>query len=126
VARSGEIGLVLIGADRSVAAGVRRVELHAGEAADAMVRTYERSLAQLADLLRSNPTDLPARVESIQAEAKRLQREIARLRQRLAAGGGVETTEAEVDGVKLMLQAGRCRTAGTAGVCRPGSDPGQR
>ncbi len=104
VARSGEIGLVLIGADRSVAAGVRRVELHAGEAADAMVRTYERSLAQLADLLRSNPTDLPARVESIQAEAKRLQREIARLRQRLAAGGGVETTEAEVDGVKLMLQ----------------------
>jgi alanyl-tRNA synthetase len=104
VQRTGEIGLALVGPDRSVAAGVRRIELHAGESSEAILRTYERTLAQLGELLRSGVAELPARVESLQAELKRLQKELSLLRQRVAAGGQAQLVEADVDGVRLMLQ----------------------
>jgi alanyl-tRNA synthetase len=104
VGRTGEIGMAIIGSDRSVAAGVRRIELHAGEAAERLVRMYERTLSQLGDALRAAPAELPARVESLQGEVKRLQKDVAQLRQRLASGGAVDTDELQVDGVRLMLQ----------------------
>ena len=40
----------------------------------------------------------------MQAEVKRLEKESANLRQRLAAGGGAQLEEADVDGIRLMLQ----------------------
>ncbi len=104
VARTGEIGMAIIGSDRSVAAGVRRIELHAGQAADRLVRMYERTLSQLGEALRAAPAELPARVENLQGEVKRLQKDVAQLRQRLAAGGAIDTDELHVDGVRLMLQ----------------------
>ena len=104
VARTGEIGMAIIGSDRSVAAGVRRIELHTGQAAETQVRMYERTLSQLGAALRAAPAELPARVESLQGEVKRLQKEVAQLRQRLAAGGAIDTDELQVNGVRLMLQ----------------------
>jgi alanyl-tRNA synthetase len=104
VERSGEIGLVMIGADRSVAAGVRRIELLAGDAAELRVRSDERALSQLGEALRAGIGEIPARVEGLQAEVKRLQKELTQVRQRLAAGGSVEVEEADVRGVKLLLQ----------------------
>jgi alanyl-tRNA synthetase len=48
---------------------------------------------------------LPARVAALQAEVKRLEKEAASLRQKLAAGGGgAQLEEADVNGVRLMLQ----------------------
>src|SRR5438094_10258966 len=47
---------------------------------------------------------LPSRVATVQAEVKRLEKEIANMRQRLAAGGGAQLEEADVDGVRLFLQ----------------------
>ncbi|MDQ6885348.1 MAG: alanine--tRNA ligase-related protein, partial [Candidatus Dormibacteraeota bacterium] len=104
VARSGEIGLVLLGSDRSVAAGVRRIELQAGEAAESTVRAHDQALTQLGEALRAGPGALPSRVESLQAEVKRLQKEIVQLRQRVASGGPAELMQADVNGVRLVLQ----------------------
>ncbi len=104
VTRSGEVGFVLLGSDRSVAAGVRRIELQAGEAAEVAVQARDRTLAQLSEALRAGVLELPARVESLQAELKRLLKEIAQLRQRLAAGGEAQVEKAEVSGVTLVLQ----------------------
>ena len=104
VGRTGEIGMAMIGPDRSVAAGVRRIELHAGGAAEDLVLKHEQTLNRLGDALRAGPTDLPARVETLQNEVKRLQKEIAELRQRLAAGSQARTEEVDVDGVRLTLQ----------------------
>ena len=104
VERTGEIGMALISSDRSIGAGIRRIEMRAGAAADQRVREYERVLAELAETLRAGPAELPSRVVSLQAEAKRLEKEIANLRQRLAAGGGAQLEEADVDGVRLFLQ----------------------
>ena len=104
VERSGEIGLALISNDRSIGAGVRRIEMRAGAAAEQQVRENERVLRELGDALRTAPAELPSRLAALQAEVKRLEKEAASLRQKLAAGGGVKLEEADVAGVRLMLQ----------------------
>jgi len=103
VERSGEIGLALISGDRSIGAGVRRIEMRAGAAAEQQVREEERVLRELGDALRAAPSELPARVAALQAEIKRLEKEASNLRQRLASGGSAQLEEM-VDGVHLMLQ----------------------
>src|SRR5712692_2971357 len=104
VERSGEIGLALISNDRSIGAGVRRIEMRAGASAEEQVRNDERVLRELGDALRTAPAELPPRVAALQAEVKRLEKDAANLRQRLAAGGSAQLEEADVDGVRLMLQ----------------------
>src|SRR5207247_9292851 len=104
VERTGEIGMALISSDRSIGGGIGRVEMRAGAAADQRVREYERVLADLAETLRAGPAELSSRSDTLQAEVKRLEKEIANLRQRLAAGGGAQLEEADVDGVRLFLQ----------------------
>ena len=104
VERSGEIGIALISSDRSIGAGVRRIEMRAGAAAEQQVRNDERVLRELGDALRTAPSELPARVAALQAEVKRLEKETANLRQRVAAGGSAQLEEADVEGVRLMLQ----------------------
>jgi alanyl-tRNA synthetase len=104
VERSGEIGIALISSDRSIGAGVRRIEMRAGVAAEQQIRNDEHVLRELGDALRTGVAELPARVAALQAEVKRLEKESANLRQRLAAGGGAQLEEADIDGVRLMLQ----------------------
>ena len=104
VERTGEIGFALISGDRSIGAGVRRIEMRAGAAADRQVRQYERVLAELGEELRAGPADLPSRVAALQAELKRLDKDAANLRQRLASSGGALLEEADVNGVRLLLQ----------------------
>ncbi len=105
VERSGQVGLAMIGAERSIGAGVRRIELRAGAAAEAQVRLYEETLSRLSDILKGGVAELPGRVETLQSEVKRLQREVAQLRQRLASGAGSQAAEtAHVDGVAVALQ----------------------
>src|SRR5207249_11530154 len=68
------------------------------------IRNAERVLRELGDILRTAPSELPARVVALQTEVKRLKKDAANLRQRLAAGGSAQLEEAEVDGVRLILQ----------------------
>ena len=89
VERSGEIGLALISNDRSIGAGIRRIEMRAGEAAERQVRDNERVLRELGDALRTSPSEFPSRVAAFQAEIKRLEREATSLRQKLAAEVGM-------------------------------------
>ncbi|HYY46495.1 MAG TPA: alanine--tRNA ligase [Candidatus Angelobacter sp.] len=104
VERTGEIGLALISGDRSIGAGVRRIEMRAGAAAEVRVRDYERILGELGEILRAGSAELPARVAGLQAEIKRLEKDAATLRQRLMTGGGLPLEEADIDGVRLLLQ----------------------
>ena len=104
VGRSGQIGLALLSQDRSIGAGLRRIEMRAGEPAYRQVRAEAQVLRRLGEALRGTPADLPARVEGLQAEVKRLEKDVAALRQRLAAGSAVQVEEAEVAGVKVLLQ----------------------
>ncbi|HYM50164.1 MAG TPA: alanine--tRNA ligase [Candidatus Limnocylindrales bacterium] len=104
VERSGQIGLALLSSDRSIGTGIRRIEMRAGEAAYRQVRMEEGVLHRLAEALKGTPLELPGKVETLQGELKRLEKEAATLKQRLATGGAARVDEAEVSGVKILLQ----------------------
>jgi alanyl-tRNA synthetase len=102
--RTGDIGLLRIVSESGVAAGVRRIEAVTGSAALALVDQTEARLAAVCELVRGKPENAAARVAALRSENRELQREIARLKQKLAssAGGDLTAGAIEVDGVKVL------------------------
>ena len=88
VRSTGDIGLVRIVSDSAVAAGVRRIEALTGESARRYLDEQERRLKAAAAVLKVAPGDVPARVEVLLEERRRLERELAEARKKLALGGG--------------------------------------
>ncbi len=88
VSATGDIGLVRIVSDSPVAAGVRRIEALTGEAARRHLDEQDRRLKEAAAVLKISPAEVPARVEALLEERKRLERDLADARKKLAMGGG--------------------------------------
>jgi len=88
VGRTGDIGFFKVVGEGALAAGVRRIEAVTGAGALAWVEEQERVLRQATDVLRIGAAELPERVASLAEEKRRLEREVAELRRKLAAGGG--------------------------------------
>ncbi len=108
VRRTGDIGLFKVMAEGAVASGVRRIEAVTGEAALAHIAAEERALAETAAAVKSSVAELPARVAALIEERKRLERELADTRRRLATGAGDGKAAApaakEVAGVKFTAR----------------------
>ena len=102
----GDIQLFKIASESAVAAGVRRIEALTGEAA----RLYLEEMAGLAraaaDAAKAPLADLPARVDALLADKKRLERELSDAKKKLALGGsagGQPADEiADIGGVKFI------------------------
>ncbi|MCX7305439.1 MAG: alanine--tRNA ligase [Hyphomicrobiales bacterium] len=88
VGATGDIGLVRVVSDGAVAAGVRRIEALTGEAARKHLDEQDRRLKSVAAALKVAPGDVLARVEALVDERKKLERELADARKKLALGGG--------------------------------------
>ncbi len=84
VRRTGDIGFFKIVAETAVASGVRRIEALTGKAAEAYLAEEEGWLREAAAALRSPPPELPARVEALIAERRRLEHELQEARRLLA------------------------------------------
>ena len=84
VRRTGDIGLFKLRGESGVAAGTRRIEAITGAGALDWVRTSERSLRRVGELLRGQDDDLAARVERLLAQQKQLERQLAQLQRQLA------------------------------------------
>ena len=104
VARTGDIGLFKIVAESGVAAGVRRVEAVTGEGALAYVQHQESQLQQVAAAVKAQPSDTAARITQILDNVKVLEKELSRLKSKLASSQGDELAEAaiEIKGVKVL------------------------
>jgi alanyl-tRNA synthetase len=94
VSRTGDIGFLKIIGETGLAAGVRRIEAVAGEAALDYVNVREKLLADAAATLKSAPQDLGSRIAGLLEERKRLERELADTRKKLVSGGAGGATEA--------------------------------
>ncbi len=95
VRRTGDIGLFKIVGESAVAAGVRRIEAVTGAAAEAYVVEEERMLKDAAGALRVPPSELPARISGLIEDRRKLEREVAELRKKLATGGGGSNAAAQ-------------------------------
>ncbi len=107
VERTGDIGAFKILSEGAVASGVRRIEALTGQAALEYLTDQDRRVRALAGRLKTTPTDLETRVESLVEERRRLEREVADLKRKLATGGGgAPEGEAvkEIAGVKAVLR----------------------
>jgi len=104
VARTGDIAFFKITEETGVAQGVRRIEAVTGEGALEYVRRMESELASAGEQLRAGTFEVAARVEKLQAEGREREREIEKLKRKLASGGGRDlASEArEVNGVRVL------------------------
>ena len=97
VARTGDIGLFSITAEGGVAAGVRRVEAVTGDNALTYMQGMETALGGVAGTLKVLPKDVPARVAAVLQQVRKLERELAALKGRLASAQGDDMVGQAVD-----------------------------
>jgi alanyl-tRNA synthetase len=104
VARTGDIGLFKIVEQSAVAAGVRRVEAKTGEGALAWVQAQEAKLRQAAAALRAPVDDVETKIAQVLDNVKALERELAKMKSRLASGQGTDLAgqAVEVKGAKVV------------------------
>ena len=83
---------------------MRRIEAVTGEGAASYVRKLEHELGSAGELLRAGIFEVSARVAKLQAEAREREKEIDRLKRKLASGGGRDlVSEArEIGGVRVL------------------------
>ena len=99
VERTGDIALFKVLSESAVGSGVRRIEALTGEAALDHLDEQQGLLARSAEILKTKPADLPARIEAIVDERRKLTGEIAELRRKLATGEREENVHKEIRGV---------------------------
>jgi len=106
VKRTGDIGVFKILSEAAVGSGVRRIEALTGAGARAYFAETEKALQDAAKELKSQPADVPVRVRALLEERRKLERELADARKKLAMGGGSASGDAgsdieDVNGVKF-------------------------
>jgi len=104
VARTGDIGLFKIVAEGGVAAGVRRVEAVTGSVALAWVQGVENVLHDAASAFKVPVGELPGKIEQLLESARASEKEIARLKSKLASSQGDELVAlaVEVKGLRVL------------------------
>jgi len=104
VSTTGEIGLIKVVAEMAIAAGTRRIEAVAGQAAFDYVTQREAALAAVNARLNAGPLDVAQKLESVLAHAKELEKKLKAHEQRAAAGLADELAAKSVarDGLKFV------------------------
>jgi alanyl-tRNA synthetase len=105
VSATGQIGLVRILGESAVGAGVRRIEAVTGESAREYLAEQDERVKTLAASLKVQPSDVLSRVEALMDERRKLEKELADAKRKLAMGGGQGGSGdavREVAGVKFL------------------------
>jgi alanyl-tRNA synthetase len=104
VARTGDIGLFKIVAEGGVAAGIRRVEAVTGENALAWVQRLSASLNEAAAAIKAPASELTAKIGQVLDSVKSLEKELARLKSKLAAtqGDDLAAQAVDVNGIRVL------------------------
>jgi alanyl-tRNA synthetase len=107
VRATGDIGAFVITEESGVAAGVRRIEALTGLGALEWIRQQREALAHTVAALGTSPAQAVHVAQRLQADVKRLTREVDQLKMKAALGGASTTAGDDtqtVDGVKLVAR----------------------
>jgi alanyl-tRNA synthetase len=107
VARTGDIGLVKVIAESGSAAGVRRMEAFAGDAALEYLNQQDKRVHAAAAALKVSPSDMLGRIDALLDERRKMERELSDARKALAMGGGAGANGSEVSEVNGIKFIGR-------------------
>ena len=119
VSSTGDIGVFKITSEGGVAAGVRRIEAVTGQGAMEWIDANQRTLYQIADMLKSQPAQATAKIEQLLLNNRELEKKLATAKHALITGeatdqedniqvvAGVKVVASRVDGVdaKAMRDA---------------------
>jgi alanyl-tRNA synthetase len=109
VERTGDIGVFKIYSHSGVAAGIRRVEATTGSSALAMINDQLQEMHEVAKHLRTQPGGraVERAVIALMDEKKSLERELTKLKSRLASGQGTDLAgqAQDVKGTKVVAAA---------------------
>ncbi|MFN5822602.1 MAG: alanine--tRNA ligase, partial [Sphingomonadales bacterium] len=95
----GDIAIFSVVSEGAVASGIRRIEALTGEAARLHLAAREGQIKELASLFKVAPEEVGARVETLIAERRALEKELSETKTKLAlSGGGGPKAEAETIG----------------------------
>lgn len=104
VTRTGDIGLFKIVVEAGVAAGIRRVEAITGDNALHYLQSLDARLNEAAAALRAQPSELVPRIAQVQDQVRTLEKELEKLKSKLASSQGDELASQAVDvkGLKVL------------------------
>ncbi len=107
VSRTGDIGLVRVSGETSVAAGIRRIESVTGMGALALCDKEQDSITDIATMVRGARNGLGEKVQSIIDENKRLQKDLEKLQNKLAnfAGSDLMSSLRTVNNISVLTTA---------------------
>ncbi len=101
---TGQIGMLVILSESSIASGVRRIEAQTGITAFERTSAARHAVVELSEMLSVMPDDVPARVQKALSELKDLRKEIQKLRKEKASGssGDIVSAAKEIQGIKYL------------------------
>lgn len=104
VERSGDIGCFKIISETGVASGVRRIEAVTGQGCFDWIKRQDKALASIAGLVKSSAEQVSDKVRLVIEKNKQLEKELGRLKSKLAssAGGELSAQAVDVDGIKVL------------------------
>ncbi|MGC3981985.1 MAG: alanine--tRNA ligase [Steroidobacteraceae bacterium] len=104
VSRAGDIGLFKIVSESGVAAGVRRIEAVTGQGALDWVANSDELLRGVAGMVKASRDDVEEKVRQLLERSRKLEKEVAQLKSKLASGQGndLSATALDIAGIKLV------------------------
>ncbi len=104
VQRSGDIGLIKLTAESSVASGIRRIEATTGTGALETVFSEEEALREAAAALKVSKTEVGEKIKNMLTRQRVMEKEIEALKKKAAAEASGQTMSevCEINGVKVL------------------------
>jgi alanyl-tRNA synthetase len=122
VRRAGDIGLCKITAETGIAAGIRRIEAVTGQTALARCNEAEQALDRVADMVKGGRNDVETKVRQLVERSRAREKEIQRLRSRLANSSGTDLAAAAVEVAGIQVLASRLEDGVDAKALREAVD----
>jgi alanyl-tRNA synthetase len=105
--RTGDLGLFKIISEASAAAGVRRVEAVAGQAALDFISNQETTLNTIARSVKGSSDNVGEKVELVIAKNRQLEKELEALKAKIASSAGSDLAAQAVEGNGFKVLAAR-------------------